>query len=448
MDDNDFNNLINQGTKQIKLSSFSELKLQSDNKFKPKPRNDFEDMITSKAGVMDFLDEQHQQPIVQQDTTLDKKGSIGSSESEKEKKSTFGKFFGLKKLKSKISDPKIDTRLKNSMEKLAINDHNNISSPMSPINSDENYSPSSQVNRNTTHNAQFIDVEPFNPIRKAPSKEKGVTFRDAVSEIISERDEDSDESELDEYYDSYHEVQNEQQRPTFSNRGSSLKNLEHSTQKQATPPIPDMKPIVNNYNEAPSVPSRNLEQSNVNRNTEVPNVPNRMGSLPRGVKLAKKQLTLERVLPPTPKPSKPSIEQIDVKNGPRPQRSADLQLDSKPQYSAGPLSSRSFSELDQTIDNELRIFDSQRPPLDYKRNLQNATNVEVEQLKTEVEDLKLNMQEIEDENTKLRQQLEDQRKGFDKLSAQAYKKIKGLLTDRNILSIEVESLKSQVPLID
>ena len=430
MGDDDFNMLISQGTKQLKLSSFNENKLQSDNRFqpmktKPAQRQEQQDSNESKTsnaqGLLDFLNDS----IGNNGSPQMSNGSQGSQDSEKEKKGTFGKLFSIKKLKSKVSDPK----LKASMEKLAITDkvHNNISSPVSPMISDDGYSPGSQVNRNTNHNAGFIEVESFSPVRKNPSKEKGVTFRDAVSEIGSFDNVSEDGSNLDDYYDSYASdlSQDMQQRPNFGNRGSSLKNLEHiSSHKQVA--VPEPKPIQNLVPETVPIP------------------PSRMDSLPRGASLAKGYQSLERTLPATPNQRRASkdlrLDEIDVRMGPRPQRSADLQLESKPQHSAL-ASSRSYNELDT---EPKRTQEFSRAPLEYKRINEVQSKDQVTLLKEQVAELKALLQDTEEENTLLKLQLVDQKKGFDKLSAQAYKKIKGLLTDRNIMSIEIESLKSQV----
>ena len=61
-----------------------------------------------------------------------------------------------------------------------------------------------------------------------------------------------------------------------------------------------------------------------------------------------------------------------------------------------------------------------------------------------ISQLQAQLVHVQEENFKQATMLQDQKKGFDKLSAQAYKKIKELLTDRNIMVIELKSLRSQV----
>jgi hypothetical protein len=71
------------------------------------------------------------------------------------------------------------------------------------------------------------------------------------------------------------------------------------------------------------------------------------------------------------------------------------------------------------------------------------SNLEI-QMAQEITILRERLANVSEENTKLKKQMEDQKISFDKLSAQAYKKIKDLLTDRTVMTIEINSLKTQV----
>ncbi|KAI8910119.1 hypothetical protein EDD86DRAFT_134253 [Gorgonomyces haynaldii] len=72
---------------------------------------------------------------------------------------------------------------------------------------------------------------------------------------------------------------------------------------------------------------------------------------------------------------------------------------------------------------------------------------ENDQLRHDLEQSKMELQESEHQRQEIVQTMEDQKRKFDKLSASAYKKIKELLTDRQIMDIEVKSLKHQVRIL-
>ena len=466
MDEDDFNNMINQGTKVLKLSS---LNLKTEAKIKPKvsQREELGDVIESRNNIKTQVVTDSSSDKAQISPNLRTTNGQIVDPPGSEKKGTFGKLFGSKKLKTKISDQKLDVKLKPSKENLIISPRESSNSPRSPAYSDS--STRSQVTRNTNHNAGFIEVERLVVDKKSTGK--GVTFRDAVSEISSIRSRDSLSTDLDTYYDSYGNAQ----RPAFTNRGSSLKNLEQQTGKQIitrdirAAPIPGLIPITET----------------------APPLPHRMESLPRGASLGK-AATLERKLPPTPTIAstafqKPSInsnddvfeqnyankgpksadatrheehEEIEFEpyHFPRHQRSADLHINSKPKND-GLATSKSAHDL--TVENKKSMEKSRQnsdsnkiDQADSRKKAKAKSSAAPESaaisearifdLLDEVEELKAHVQDVEAENRMFRQQLEDQKKGFDKLSAQAYKKIKGLLTERNIMSIEAESLKSQV----
>lgn len=69
---------------------------------------------------------------------------------------------------------------------------------------------------------------------------------------------------------------------------------------------------------------------------------------------------------------------------------------------------------------------------------------EIEMLRAQVASLKTQVENVTHENQVQANLLTEQKKGFDKLSAQAYKKIKNLMNEKQVMSIEIMSLKSQV----
>lgn len=62
----------------------------------------------------------------------------------------------------------------------------------------------------------------------------------------------------------------------------------------------------------------------------------------------------------------------------------------------------------------------------------------------ELGQLKTSLEESQDQNAQLVQQLEQQRLKYDDISRQAYKKIKGLLDERQMYELEVETLRAQM----
>ena len=73
-----------------------------------------------------------------------------------------------------------------------------------------------------------------------------------------------------------------------------------------------------------------------------------------------------------------------------------------------------------------------------------ALTTENENLIHELQDSQMTINQSEAMKQQVLETMEEQKKKFDKLSASAYKKIKELLTDRQIMDIEVKSLKYQV----
>jgi hypothetical protein len=86
-----------------------------------------------------------------------------------------------------------------------------------------------------------------------------------------------------------------------------------------------------------------------------------------------------------------------------------------------------------------RIFIQQK-----EKSCQTEQDSELDILRAKLEEANKALAASQKENARVKEMMQEQKRGFDKLSAQAYKKIKELLTDRNIMSVEIKSLQSQV----
>jgi len=72
----------------------------------------------------------------------------------------------------------------------------------------------------------------------------------------------------------------------------------------------------------------------------------------------------------------------------------------------------------------------------------------VSHLRQELDKLRTEMTELMNENVRLTTTMDDSRVKFDRLSAQAYKKIKDLLAERQVMEIEIKGLKEQVYILE
>ncbi|KAJ3260458.1 hypothetical protein HK103_000600 [Boothiomyces macroporosus] len=269
-----------------------------------------------------------------------------------------------------------------------------------------------EVIENTDFNASFIEVpETLRNMKIKASHNKGVSF--APSPVLSD-DEYSDiphpqppgadriSQDFADYYDTYNNGSQEDLRddrasfqmrkPNIGSRQSSLRNLGQGDRNS----IP------------PSQLSRSSSLDNNMRQSPMPNVM------------------------PMPQPQREEIQRQESFTEPETQQPME-------------------EEAKERKKKKVRHVQLQTKPMAVPTQHVNVQTEPVQigngnqdQLLAEIERLKSELAAAKQENENTLSLMQEQKRGFDKLSAQAYKKIKELLTDRNIMTIEIKSLKSQV----
>ncbi|KAJ3274574.1 hypothetical protein HDV01_002416 [Terramyces sp. JEL0728] len=265
-----------------------------------------------------------------------------------------------------------------------------------------------EVIENTDFNASFIDVpDNIRNLKIKASHGKGVSF--APSPVLSD-DEYSDNpqpqaadrisQDFADYYDSYNggsqddlkddRVAFQMRKPNIGSRQSSLRNLGQGDRSSMPP---------SQLSRSSSLES-NIRQAPVN---VVPPPRSEKEDAPR-------QESYTEMEQQTPEEENKERKKKKVRH---------VQLQTKP------------------MSIPTQHVNVQTEPVQIGNGNQDQLLAEIERLKAELATAR-----TENENTV--SLMQEQKRGFDKLSAQAYKKIKELLTDRNIMTIEIKSLKSQM----
>ncbi|KAJ3323730.1 hypothetical protein HDV06_001460 [Boothiomyces sp. JEL0866] len=275
-----------------------------------------------------------------------------------------------------------------------------------------------EVIENTDFNASFIEVpDNVRNLKIKASHNKGVSF--APSPVLSD-DEYSDiphpqpqgpdriSQDFADYYDTYNigsqdDLKDERasfqmRKPNIGSRQSSLRNLGQGGDRSSIPPsqLSRSSSLENNMRQAPMPNSVPLVQ-------------------PPKVDAPKEEIPRQESYPETDMQQPMEDESKERKK----KKVRHVQLQTKP-----------MSVPTQHVN-------VQTEPVQIGNGNQDQLLAEIERLKGELAAAKQ-----ESENTL--SLMQEQKRGFDKLSAQAYKKIKELLTDRNIMTIEIKSLKSQM----
>ncbi len=270
--------------------------------------------------------------------------------------------------------------------------------------------------KNTDFNASFIHVDDLGK-SKPRNSGKGVSFMESAHAFPIENEEEEEENTADEeraarvpsvrtssinFADYYNEEEQQRQngmcpgmKPNFGSRGSSLKNLgqiiPNDSKEYRASVVPDAfyrsNPPQNDPQASPRF-SYTIAKSNDGH------IPAQLIALmppPSITAMAPKQLHL-----PLPSSKPPTISRA---------RGIDVYIQTE--HNIEP----------QGPTNELLAYVSS-----LEAQLKESRNAYEEQVTLG----------------------QEQKRGFDKLSAQAYRKIKELLTDRNIMSIEIKSFKAQV----
>jgi hypothetical protein len=258
--------------------------------------------------------------------------------------------------------------------------------------------------KNTDFNAAFIHVGNLGSKAKPKNTSKGVKFASTTETITAEIS--SDEEEMFE-------------KPAFAPRGSSMKNVDNN--RQSTLP----EPAFSNRNESSrrNDPVYQDNRQNFSRPASVINPEVLQENRQKTVTKQTSRSDLSFPVPPTMPTSvrntgpSPTAEQVEYqsRNNLMPQGNAP--------ESARKRSPTPSSTTDTSVQTD-------------KDDRENLINM--------ISTLQAQVSNLQEESIRQQQVMQEQKNGFDKLSAQAYKKIKGLLTERNIMTIELKSLKAQV----
>jgi hypothetical protein len=274
--------------------------------------------------------------------------------------------------------------------------------------------------KNTDFNAAFIHVGNLGKA-KPKNTSKGVKFASTAETITLEISSD-DEEMLD--------------KPEFAPRGSSMKNVDNGRQSTKT------EPAVTNRNE----PLIQNNESGIRDNRQNFSRP---GSVidpevlrENRQKNVTKQASRSELVFPLP----PTVLGSARNTGPSPPQE-------QVEYQARKNSDPFGESLSRTSNNNLmppvKVPDASRKksPTPTPTTLNTSVQTDKddrESLLNMISTLQAQVSHFQEESIRQQQVMEEQKNGFDKLSAQAYKKIKGLLTDRNIMTIELKSLRAQV----
>jgi predicted DNA-binding protein (UPF0251 family) len=326
-----------------------------------------------------------------------------------------------------------------------------------------------QLHSNTQHNASFINIDPTaSPVTRKPV-DRGVSFRDQNSDVDRRSLNNRESQDLGDYYDSYGDSSSQNGppmpnfKPNFGSRGSSLKNLEHAAQKMGNdpratmPPMPLQSPSTSMpVSRESSIESRHFEHAPGNQS----GYPPRKASREEFV-YQRENLSSGNVSPFPQRRSSREDFGYQMSSGSQspfaPRRSSREDFGFQRDFSFDNHRA-SYSQSEASVDDNQKDFYERTRIIDTKSSLppvqEAATNSaavqtesnheEVESLYEELEELRKRLETAEKEKEELATKMAEQKRGFDKLSAQAYKKIKELLTERNIMSIEMTSLKAQV----
>ncbi|KAJ3330117.1 hypothetical protein HDU91_003682, partial [Kappamyces sp. JEL0680] len=288
--------------------------------------------------------------------------------------------------------------------------------------------------KNTDFNASFIHVDDLGKTKPKSSGGKGVSFRTDIQDISRVDGSEVDVEELQQRVGSmrvgsgdFADYAEEQMhlsmmppmmKPNFGSRGSSLKNLE-----QTTPPsnrasiVPDAfyrsqpPPHMRHASPQHASPQAPLGQAQAYQAN------NRVSQMPPQV--AKSRSYEDGFVAPSAPSPMPSLPITAM---------APRQMNIPPppnKVPSGALGKPKLSEIAVQTENT------------------GAGPVDTQALLAYIAELEAQLAASKQETEKQATLMQEQKRGFDKLSAQAYKKIKELLTDRNIMSIEIKSLKAQ-----
>jgi hypothetical protein len=322
-------------------------------------------------------------------------------------------------------------------------------------------------------------------------QQKGVSFAPHLEEVQYQHQQDlhrESQHSLSEYYDSYVEEGqqpsyqlpplNEQGKPVFASRGSSLKNLETLGHKMSDD-YQDATPAQERKIEPrlESRPEVRMEARPIEQKVEPRSEP-RMESRPddrynivaEPSTDAPEVKVLNHRFEPVGRAETVPMRKVDSKfDPPVRSNSGEIRYDARERIPAlAPKSSMEQFRGGLDIQERVELSDSPQMHYGVSRHASQKAQVmvdkvakvptlhsttqtdsyEVDSLRAELARLRGELEESREESRKLKDLMGEQKRGFDKLSAQAYKKIKELLTDRNIMSIEIKSLKSQVCLFD
>jgi hypothetical protein len=295
-----------------------------------------------------------------------------------------------------------------------------------------------------------------------PRQQKGVSFAPQLEEYqYADNMHRKSTNSISDYYDSYAEeqVQNpamdDHNKPVFGSRGSSLKNLETMGHKLSEDlPKEQYVPMVLPPHSKPEQrmesrmepPQPRMEQARMEpRYDSRPEMREPMMEQRHDVQEVKVlNHRFEPVVvqePVVEKRYEPREVQVRIAH-----HSSREQLREKKHVDANQYEDLHVPQLHYGVSRHPSqkaeiVTEIVSPKID------STTQTEVDQvqdLQDELEQLKRELAQSREENLKLKDAMAEQKRGFDKLSAQAYKKIKELLTDRNIMQIEIKSLQSQM----
>jgi hypothetical protein len=246
---------------------------------------------------------------------------------------------------------------------------------------------------------------------------------------------------LSEYYDSYSEEQpavsfgipalDEQGKPLFTSRGSSLKNLQSVGHKGEE--IPNSVEL-----EVPMVLPPHKEKAELKEHRYEPR---RIDTIDERPEIQEVKVLNHRFEPVVRKESvsEKKVEQKQIRVAQSREQLRDHLREQLREQEAPQIPQMQFG---------VSRHPSQRAQVVIEPSTSESTTQtdqdQVKELLSHVELLKKQLLDAQEENQKLKETSAEQKRGFDKLSAQAYKKIKELLTDRNIMQIEIKALKNQV----
>jgi hypothetical protein len=461
MKDKDFDKLIsrNNSTKVIKLSTFNENDLQSSKDVSHKRRNSIDEILAVSHKRRNSIDEILADVGPQKSDTRALADFLRDTSPE----DLLGK--SAQKFQREVSYANQNEDGRTNYDRRDHDDHS--------IRREQ------ELIQNTFSNSSFIPVGKMGNKPKNP--ERAVTFAESMHNV-------PDQQQL-EHQKSYHPTYQKPTQPTqvpidfkpvFASRGSSLKNLKHVSgssafesdqdrssyqegahQEQFPPPRTNSsaqdprKPVPQYSDDDSSVISGSVSNSVMSMNIVSP----LEGVLEKKVPLENLQVengsdaSMSSVTPPIKRKESSTARKAAIIP---PRNKSEDKSGTNNQDKGGTNSHDNNDDMDftdsiyddyesheQAEQHYSDIFDL-LPENVSSKPTKNLDDPRLKEAHQEIQRLQNSLENSRTENESLKKQMSDQKQGFDKLSGQAYKKIKELLTDRSIMTIEIKSLKAQV----